>query len=501
MMALLGFTSCQKYLEKPNRIQASIATADQLLSLIDNVTGTVDWTGQYAADFAAAYYTDDTEFNLEAVNRTPSVVNLNAAFYYTFDSDNIIKAAATDPLWANAWQRVLTANVILNNVESVTGSEEIKNIVRANAYFARAYAYWSLVNHYCQPYASATLQTPGLPIRKTNGYTESLKRVTLKETYDFIMADITEAQKYVTYNDVQTAFRWRISKPGIAAFLSRYYLFTGDYNNALAQANIALAAGGSVLMDYNSIPLATNPSVYKDSRDQKSYTVNFGAFTQYTAAQYLAWPEFYYTGFTAGQNAGTNNLNASSDLIANYDMPAGAKASDLRIKLLMPDNSGFTGGWSIAGLYAYKMFYLNLLNTGPSVPEVLLNKAEAAARLNDFATAGAAINTLRAKRFVTGYAAASQTFTTANALSLVLQERRRELPFAFRFFDIRRFAYNETAADDVIVTRSFYNVTASSVDRSGTKTYTLPLKSPRYMIPIPNLDIIQSQGELVQNPY
>ena len=502
LIALLGLSSCQKYLEKPNRIQASISTADQLLSLMDNVASTSpDWAGQFAADFAAAYYTDDAEFNLEAVNINPIAVNLNAAFYYTFDSENLIKAAATDPLWANAWQRVLTANVVLNNVESVTGSEEIKNIVRANAYFARAYAYWSLVNHYCQPYAQSTLQTLGLPIRKTNGYTESLKRVTLKETYDFIMADISEAQKFVTYKDVQPAFRWRISKPAIAAFLSRYYLFTGDYNNALAQANIALAASGSTLVDYNNIPLATNPSTYRDSRDGKSYTVTFGAFAQYTSAQYLAWPEFYYTSFTAGQNTGTNNFNASPALISNYDTPSGAKGNDLRIKLLMPDNSGFTAAWSIAGLYGYKMFSINLLNTGPSVPEILLNKAEAAARLNDFVTAGTAINMLRAKRFVTGYAGTNQTFTATNALELVLRERRRELPFGFRFFDIRRFAYNETPADDITVTRTFYNVTSSTVDRSTTKTYTLPVKSTRYMIPIPNSDILQSQGMLVQNDY
>jgi hypothetical protein len=502
LLPFIGMTSCKKYLEEPNKIQASITTADQLLALEDNVNGTSpDWAQQFSQDAAICYYTDDTNFDLTALKANPNGVGSNAAFYYTFDIDNIINAAATDPLWNNNWQRVLTANIILSNVDNVTGSQDIKNMVKANAYFDRAYAYWSLVNHYCQPYSSSTLQTLGLPLRKTSSYTESLTRATLNDTYAFILDDITQAQSFVTYTDVQPLYRWRISKTGIEAFLSRYYLFTGDYANALAHANNALISTGGSLADFNTIPLATNPTTYKSNG--VSYTVNYGAFTQYAASQYLNWQEFYYTSYSAGLNTGTNSLNASPALVATYDLPSGtsAKANDLRYKLLMPDNSGFSSGWTIPGLNSYKQFYLNLINTGPSVPEVLLNKAEAAARLGDFATAGAAVNALRLKRFTTGYANVNETFTSANALTLVLQERRRELPFAFRFFDIRRFAYNSDASDDVIVTRTFYNVTPSSVDLSSTKSYTLPLKSTHYMIPIPNLDIVQAKGDLIQNAY
>lgn len=503
ILALTSFASCKKYLEEPNRVQASITTVVQLQALLDNVTGTSpDWSSQFAANYAAMNATDDVEINLTAYAATPALVDLTSAFYYTFDPDKLIQTSASDAVWSNAFQRILTANVILSNAETVSGSEEAKNMVKANAYFNRAYAYWVLVNQYCQPYHSSTLQTPGLPLRKTTSYTESLKRATLKETYDFILSDVSQAQALVTYADVNPLFRWRVSKTAIEGFLSRYYLFTGDYTAAITHANLALATSNAQLVDFNTIGTATNPTIYRPAgANGPSYTVAYSALSQWTNTQYLAWSEFLYTSFTAGLNAGRNSFNASPALLASYGPNETERVKDLRYKHFMPENSGFAAQWNIPGLNSFKQFGLNLIPTGPTVAEVMLNKAEAAARLGDFSTSATLVRDLRAKRYVTGYPNLDLGFNAGNALSLVLQERRREMPFAFRWYDIRRFAYNETPSDDVIVTHNFYNVTLSAVDRSAPKTYTLPLKSTRYMIQIPNNEIIQSQGQIQQNNY
>lgn len=503
ILVVVSITSCNKYLEEPSRIQASITTATQLQALLDNLTSTSpDWTSQFAGNYAAMAATDDVEINLAAFAAAPSVFDLTSAFHYTFDSDKLIQTSANDAVWSNGFQRILTANVILSNVENVSGTEEEKKVVKANAYFNRAYAYWVLVNHFCQPYSSGTLQTPGLPLRKTTSYTESLTRASLKDTYDFIMSDIAQAQTFVTYTDVNPLFRWRISKAGIDAFLSRYYLFIGDYNNSLKHANSALASGNAQLVDFNTIKPATNPTTYRPGgANGPAYVVNYSELSQWTNTQYFAWQEFYYTNFTAGLNTARNTFNASAALLANYDLPSGAKANDLRYKHFVPDNSGFVAQWTLPGLNSFKQFGFNLIPTGPTVAEVLLNKAEASARLNDFTTAATAVNILRAKRFVSGYANVNLDFNASNALALVLQERRRELPFAFRWYDLRRFAYNETPADDIVVNHTFYNVTLSNVDMSTTKTYSLPVKSTHYMLPIPNNDIIQSQGQIQQNTY
>ncbi|MGN6418233.1 MAG: RagB/SusD family nutrient uptake outer membrane protein [Pseudobacter sp.] len=500
---LISLTACSKYLEEPNKIQTSITTTAQLQALLDNVTSTSpDWAGQFAANYAVINATDDVEINLAAYNNTPSVFDLTSAFYYTFDTDKLIETSASDPIWANGYQRILTANVILSNVDNVTGNESEKNMIKANAYFNRAYAYWVLVNQYCQPYHSSTLQSPGLPLRKTVSYTESLKRATLKEVYDFILSDISQARSFVSYDDVNPLYRWRISKTAIDGFLSRYYLFTGDYNAAITHANNALATSNAQLVDFNTIGPATNPTTYTpNGPGGPAYTVTYSALSQWANSQYLAWPEFLYTSYTAGINAGRNSFNASPALIANYGATETERVKDLRYKHFMPEHSGFAAQWGVPGLNSFKQFGLNLIPTGPAIAEVMLNKAEAAARKGDFATASTLVTALRTKRFVTGYENLDLGFNASNALTLVLQERRRELPFAFRWYDIRRFAYNETTADDITVSRTFYNVKLSAIDKTNSKVYTLPVKSSRYMIPIPNNDIIQSEGQIMQNSY
>ncbi|QDW27910.1 RagB/SusD family nutrient uptake outer membrane protein [Pedobacter sp. KBS0701] len=503
LLAFVSLASCKKYLEEPNKIQASITTTAQLQALLDNVANTSpDWSSQFAANYAAMNASDDVEINLAAFNASPGALDLNSAFYYTFDADKLIQTSASDAVWSNAFQRILTANVILANVDNVSGSDEAKNMIRANAYFDRGYAYWTLVNQYCQPYHASTLQSLGLPLRKTVSYTESLTRATLKETYDFILSDILQAQALVSYSDVNPLFRWRVSKTAIEAFLSRYYLFTGDYNASLSHANNALTTTNAQLVNFNTIEPATNPTIYRpDGANGPAYVVNYSSLSQWTNTQYLAWPEFFYTSFTAGLNTGRNTFNASPSLIATYGPNETERAKDLRYKHFMPENSGFTAQWKTPGLNSFKQFGLNLIPTGPTIAEVMLNKAEASARLGDFATASSLIKALRTKRFVTGYADLDLGFNATNALTLVLQERRRELPFAFRWYDIRRFAYNETTSDDVVVTHQFYNVTLSAVDRTSPKTYTMPVKSAHYMIQIPNNDVIQSQGQIQQNTY
>ena len=110
-----------------------------------------------------------------------------------------------------------------------------------------------------------------------------------------------------------------------------------------------------------------------------------------------------------------------------------------------------------------------------------------------------AVNLLRAKRYK-NYVALSATDKT-DALAKVLLERRKELPFSFRWWDIRRFSVNDEPTDDVVVSHVFFKMGVGTVDQTSTQTYTLPLKSTRYMVPINGIEISASQGQIQQNNY
>lgn len=479
--ALLSVGGCNKYLEEePSRV-TSIKSVDQLEALLNNA-------GRFATEnnATATWSTDDTEIPAAAYKANTGRFNPDNLYYYLFTNDQVQNNIASDALWSGEYAKIFNANLTLFYLDKITGSEEAKQRLKADAHFIRAYSNWVLANHYCLPYTTANEGAKGLPIKTKTDYTESLKRSTLKETYDFILADIAEAQK-VSVDDVNEKLPWRVSKKAIAAFLSRFYLFLGNYDKAIEQADIALATSTVKLKDFKSIAAGT-PITYKSP----DVTINFSELNDWTAAKYYYWPEFYYLRFN--YTPGWWYLPSAS-LVSLYD-----QSNDLRYKWLMFPQGGRYFGAGTANLYRYGYFQdVSYVPSAPTIAEVLLNKAEALARKNDPATAMTTVNLLREKRMNT--ASPLSASTKEEAIQKVLEERRREMPFAMRWYDIRRFSVNDYAADDVIITRNFFQINGSVVNTDIPQTYTLPVGSKRYAIPINGVELDAARGQLEQNDY
>ncbi len=479
IIGLILFAGCKKYLSEEPKKQASIKTVDQLEALIDNATAFA-----YVSSITASFSTDDTDIPKEIYKERPSAFNTAGLQYYTNSVDGVVQAA-TDALWSGEYKKIFTANLILENIDKVTGDETKRQRVKADAHFIRAYSYWVLANYYCAPYSSANLNTLGLPLKKTVDYTESLKRATLKETYDFILSDIVEAQK-VANEDVEERKAWRVSKKAVAAFLSRIYLFTGEYEQSLAQSEIALTTGKAKLVDYNTL-IPGIPATYKDP----AVTLNYMEQNDWAASKFLYWPEFYYTRYVY-------NLYQwfvpSKSLLDLYE----GKENDLRYKSFMIPSGGRRFGVIDPTAFRYTVFNDGrYIPEGPSFGEVLLNKAEVLARKGNASAAMDMVNILRQKRMKI-YVALTAT-DKDDAIKKVLEERRREMPFAMRWYDIRRFSVNDYAADDVTVIRDFFEVNITDVNMNVPKTYTL---SPARMAqPINGVEMDASHGQIVQNPY
>lgn len=78
--------------------------------------------------------------------------------------------------WVTMYEAIYTANIVLSNLDNVSGSEEQKAEVRGRAYTLRAYSYNALLECYCLPYGQSTLTTPGLPRKTRPDYEESPAR-------------------------------------------------------------------------------------------------------------------------------------------------------------------------------------------------------------------------------------------------------------------------------------------------------------------------------------
>lgn len=477
-MGIILLAGCKKYLEEEPKKQASIQTVTQLEALVDNATAFYE-----ERDITSVYSTDDNEISKDLYKKNPGAFTIDNMQYYVFSVEGLVGAAA-DELWNQEFKKIFTANLILANIGNVTGDQATKDRVKADAHFIRAYSYWVLLNHYCAPYDETNMNSMGLPIKNSIEYTSSLKRATLKETYDFMLADIAEAKK-TTYDDVEPRRAWRISQKAISAFMSRFYLFTRDYDKSIEEANKALATTTAKLVDYKTL-VPGRSNTYANP----AVTLNYNELNDWVAAKFLYWSEFYYTRYIYN---GSQWFIPSPALLASYD-----QANDLRYKNLMIPSGGRRFSVIEPSTYRYTMFSDGRnAPTGPTVAEVLLNKAEALARKNDVGGAMQAVNLLRLNRMST-YIALTATDQN-DAIKKVLEERRREMPFVMRWYDIRRLSVNEIPADDISVTRDFFNVSITGVDVNTPKTYTLSNK--RYLLPLNGVEIDASKGQLTQNPY
>lgn len=484
IISLLTTAGCKDFLEKEPARQTTIKTVEQMRGILDNATTGIN--GFYQEDNSTvAFSTDDTEIPADVFAANVSRLGGDRLLYYTFDITQIT-GLSFDALWRGEYGKIFVANTILDNVDKVSGSGADKALVKAEAQFQRAYSYWVLVNYYCLPYSEANLKTLGLPLKKTSSMEEALQRVSLEETYQFILSDLNDAMKVAT-EDVDATKRWRVTKRTVEAMLSRYYLFIGDYEKALDYSNKALTSVNVVLKDYKTI-VAASPISYTNP----TATLEVPETYNWVAAQYLPWPELYYPRFAY---TGNQFYMPSASLLAMYE-----GQNDLRYKWFMIENGGRRFSIVTPQTFRYSQFDDGRrIISGLSRAEMLLNKAEALARTNKPEDAMKAVNLLRATRFTT-----PTDLTAANAdqaIANVLAERRREFPFSMRWMDIRRFSVNNYPADDVVITRNFFQMNGNNIDVNTPKTYTLPVGSRRYMLPINGLDVNSSNGQIEQNTY
>ena len=122
---------------------------------------------------------------------------------------------------------------------------------------------------------------------------------------------------------------------------------------------------------------------------------------------------------------------------------------------------------------------------GLSTNEIYLIRAESRIRNGNLSGGLDFLNTLLRKRYKTGSFTDLTAATAADALNLVLIERRKELPFrGLRWTDLRR------------LNREGANITLKRI-LSGV-SYTLPPNDPRWVLLIPDIEV--NRSGIPQNP-
>lgn len=372
----------------------------------------------------------------------------------------------------------------------------MKSNLKREAHFVRAVSYWQLVNTFCLPYSSENFSESGLVLKSSTSFDEPVNRATLKATYEQIEADLSIALEDNTpiYNNGK--FRpWRISKPGVRAFAARFYFYINNYERAEQYASEALAEYNE-LIDYNTDFKYYDKAIsVKPTPSSDRIYLNLPYTYDATDGEKLSWKELYYSRFMYNENAwyipGENLLNAY-----NKD------TMDLRYRYHIVEDWSYYRNGKILSYPGYLFFGMYMIPSGPSVPEMMLVKAECLIRKGSWTEGMALIEQLRVKRIDKLVYKPLVANNKNEALAHVIAERRREMPFSKRWFDIRRMNHNDDPSDDVNLERIFYPLTSSGIlQGEAPVTYKLHKGSRRWAQPIPYTDIVSSQGDIKQNTY
>lgn len=490
-LLLLGLTSCNDYLDTvPSKGENEVITrGEQIQALFDNnetfnilesmtITESDDY-GMTTDIYDQLGYLGEACFNGIA-----------------FDIDGPQNQPYGDEGLTREYNRVFKANLVINSIDDVTDiSDAERQQYLAQAHFLRAMAEWDLVNTYAMPYSEQTKDLPGITLKTSTNYEEDMTRATIGETYAAIREDLEYAYANTTSSDVQD--RWMVSRPAAAAMLARLSLFMQDYAAAEKYAAEALLSTQATLDDYNDLSV-TEMDV--TSPDGEPAVATYSELYMMGKNGVTTYKENYFTQLA---DVKVGALYPSVALKALYD-----RDNDLRFQQFFGLNTMYEQNCSDYGdNIVYHKFFDNLymedlIQTGPTVPEMILTKAEAEARQGNVATAMTTVNTLRQARMKAD--ADDVTLTADNqeeAVMAILDERHREMPFYMRWQDIRRLNFNDVAYDDVTVSHTFYGVSNNAIDDSGVFTYTLPVQSYRFAQPIPTIEIQRSKGQIVQNEY
>ncbi|SFG61952.1 RagB/SusD family nutrient uptake outer membrane protein [Pedobacter insulae] len=504
LLAITLFTpGCKKFLdEAPSKTTALVVkTTDQLSALLNNGNGSSANGFYIEGNRTAIYSTDDNGLNADLYDKGRGVFSAMAPILFSNWDTQFLPDDTRENFWSGEFRKIFVANLVLSSVDKVTGPDAEKAILKADAHFVRAYSYWVLANTYCLPYTNANKNEIGLPIKTSTSFEDPFERQPLEKVYQLIESDLAEALK-INVPLVQNgkARHWRASKAGVNAFAARYYLNLNNNAKAIEHANAALA-DYSTLVDYNtemSYGRDVNVTINSGTPTAQNVVLKF-PYThdnQTDQTDMLGWKEFLYFRMLYNESFW---FIPSTDLLNLYD-----KTNDLRYQYHVVEGYSYDRGMTKPAYEypGYIFFYKDRLPSGPTVAEVLLTKAEAQARANDAGGAMTTLNTLRAKRLKPGAWVNLTATGKDDAIKKVLEERRREMPFTQRWFDIRRYNNNDDPNDDVLLSRTFYPYTASSVlFNEPVKTYSLPKNSRRFAAPIPRTEIISSNGAILQNSY
>ena len=263
MVMMLGFSSCNLDTFPSDELNSEL--------LLQDAKG-----AEYIMDGCYAVLKDEVDFLGYASG------NCYVRHYFQmseFPADNIcLSAHTTDPLyeataymmtdglknvgtlWMVAYKAIYMTNTVIATLDP---SKPENNQLLGEAYFMRGLMHLHMVTLYALPYSFGR-DNLGVPLR-TSTSSEGIKRNSVGEVYDQIVADLRKAADLMGQPRVAGNAGYPCKEAALG-ILSRVYLYMGEYDKCIETVNEALNGAAP---DSKLEPTATFPTYFTRAKDSK----------------------------------------------------------------------------------------------------------------------------------------------------------------------------------------------------------------------------------------
>lgn len=457
LIVLLG--SCNKYLEinPDNRVR---------LSTVEDYRAVINGAYPQAYHMFTELYTDNVRYYDYPGYNNANITSWLLPIYLWSDNYITNNAITPEAAWRKYYNDIYEANVVIEGIDEAVGDDALRQSVKGEAYMNRAYCHFMLVNIFAQHYDPATASTQlGVPymseIERTPG--QHYARDPVQVVYDRVEEDALRALGMIR-EEFMAVPKYHWSRASIHAFLSRFYLFKGDWERSLHHSEEVLKLNSSIRNLFHDFDTYFATGDYNAFANRYFATHNQNILlVNYT----LTWNTFERGSLYANEYRSTFHAN------------------DLRGRI-------YTNWSSQTPNYMARKFRRYLPSDGQSyadvglfvVEEVMYNAAEASVMKEnpDFQYAIDKLNAILAQRWRPFQGLLLHDFPDREALlAKIIDEKNRELCYeGYRWFDIKRHRIPVTHWD-------------------GTRSIHLPPDDPRRAVQIPFAEL-DANPALEPNP-
>lgn len=441
--------------------------------------------------------------------RGEDVVNMATFYELTYKATYDPTTANNVYYWVDGYRLINRCNLMIEGVTNAVAKGIITKAVGddyiGQAKFLRAITHFELVTYFARPYNFTSGAThPGIPYREVGVNTaaevtseKAKPRNTVAEVYAKVLADLTDAETLITTgNGTATSGRivGKASKWAAIAFKTRVYLQKRDWANVITEGTKLSGA----------FALTTDPYA-------PFVNTTFGTTGVPTNSESI-----FIIQHSATMNPGVNASLPS--ILRNRALVCISPILWRDSEWLADDKRREDGKfiYTAAGI-KYTNKYTDVTNQSDGAPviryaEVVLNMAEAQARLSNLPAALTLLNSVRNRSLanVATQAYTATSFTTDAAMvKAILKERRIEfLQEGRRWSDIHRLQGDPIASVAIdgipakVASGATPPVSAYVLGSSyviTTPVTAIPGSDYKFLWPIPQTEINTNPG-LGQNP-